>query len=224
MSSLKLGRVKGIDLYVHWTFLLLLIFWGLQGFQQGGVSEAVFNIVMITAVFGCVLLHELGHSLTALRFGIHTRDILLSPIGGIASLERIPREPKKEFLITIGGPAVNVAIAGIIFVLTFAVDPETLTNKAAFVVYDFFIQLMWVNVVLAIFNMLPAFPMDGGRILRATLAALMDYRQATVIAVRVGQVVAVGIALAAVFGYLSIIAILIAFFVFTAGEAELRSV
>lgn len=224
MSSFRIGRIAGIDLYVHWTFLLLLAFMGLQGFAAGGVATGLFNATLILAVFGCVLLHELGHSLTARYFGIHTWGITLLPIGGLASLERMPREPRQEFAITIAGPAVNVAIAGILFVLTHLVDQIATANQAVLIANAFAVQLMWINVVLAVFNMLPAFPMDGGRILRSVLAVWLDYRQATWIAVRVGQVVAVGIGLSAILGYLGLMALLIAFFVFVSGEEEARRV
>jgi Zn-dependent protease len=224
MQGWKIGRLFGIDLYVHWTFLLLLALYGFQGYQVGGINAAAYSAGLITAMFGCVVLHELGHSLTARRFGIETREITLSPIGGVAALERIPRRPREEFLITIAGPAVNVVIAGVLYGLLSLVDPRTITSPSMSVAYRFLSELMVINVVLAIFNMLPAFPMDGGRILRATLAVWLEYCTATKIAVRVGQVVAVGIGIAGIMGYFGIMAILIAVFVFMAGEAELKQV
>lgn len=222
VQSFKVGRVAGIDLYVHWTFLILLAFYAIQGLASGGIATALFNSALILAVFGCVLLHELGHSLTARRFGIGTWGITLTPIGGLASLERMPREPRLEFWITVAGPAVNVVIAALLYGLTSLVDVSAISSRAMFIGYTFLVQLMWINVGLVVFNLLPAFPMDGGRILRATLASWLNYRDATKIAVRVGQVVAVGIGIASILGYLSLMGLLIAYFVFISGEEELQ--
>jgi Zn-dependent protease len=224
VQPFRLGRVAGIDLYVHWTFPILLLYWCLQGFQTGGTTWGIFNALLIVAMFGCVLLHELGHSFAARYFGIGTWGISLSPIGGLAMLEYSPRNPKHEFWITVAGPAVNVAIAGVIYALISLVNPGDLTSRASWLIYEFVRQLMWVNIGMALFNLLPAFPMDGGRILRSVLASWMDYCRATRIAVRVGQVVAIGIAVSAFLGYFGLMALLIAYFVFTSGEEELQRV
>lgn len=186
--SIKIGRYAGIDVYLHVTFLLFLGFIGaaqmLSGAALGSVVEAV---LFFLAVFGCVLLHEFGHALTAGQFGIRTRDITLLPIGGVARLERMPDRPLQELWVAIAGPAVNV---GIVFLL---VAWLVITgNTVGGLDWDltegsFATRLLTVNLVLVIFNLIPAFPMDGGRVLRALLALRLDYAKATQIAATLGQ-------------------------------------
>lgn len=184
----KIARVAEIDIFVHVTFLAILAWAGLSEYGRTQTLEgALIGIAFISTVFAIVVLHELGHALTARRFGIKTRDIVLLPIGGVARLEKIPKNPREEFLVAIAGPAVNVVLAALIggiLVLTgqsgALFDPEILVNS-------FFGRLVWVNVALAIFNLLPAFPMDGGRVLRALLAMNMDHVRATRIAATLGQ-------------------------------------
>ncbi len=174
--SWKLGRVSGIDVYLHPTFLFVLAF---PQVTQGGW----LGLSVVLAGFGCVLLHEFGHALMARRFGIGTEDITLYPIGGVARLTRMPRSPGAELLIALAGPAVNVAIAAALLVLGLIGAPPV---WQAFGVY-----LFWLNVVLAVFNMIPAFPMDGGRVLRALLSGWLGRLRATVVAATIGQVLAV---------------------------------
>jgi Zn-dependent protease/predicted transcriptional regulator len=189
--SWKIGRVSGIDLRVHATFAILLIWLALLYYQDTGTAAGAARGVLFTlAMFGSVVLHELGHALTARRFGASTRDITLLPIGGVAHLEHIPTQPHQELWIALAGPAVTVGIAAAIYILLrvlglpvgFVKEATAHGERGAFLA-----QLMWVNVSLVIFNLLPAFPMDGGRVLRAVLAFRMDYLRATEVAARVGK-------------------------------------
>ncbi len=216
-SSWKFGRVAGIDLFLHPTFLLLL---AVAYLFDGGLLAVLFT----ASVFGCILLHELGHALTARRFGIGTQDITLYPIGGVARLERMPRAPIAELLITLAGPAVNVAIAAVLG-LTLAVGSLLHASGHLTLVGRFAQLLMSVNLLLAVFNLLPAFPMDGGRILRALLSGWLGRLRATEIAVGVGQVMALAIPL--VLLYLNVfnpLHIVLAAFLFLAAGAELNQV
>ncbi len=216
-GSWHLGRLAGIDVRIHWTFLLLPIWIYYSSLAAGsGAVAATVAVLLVFAIFGCVVLHELGHSLTARRFGIPTRDITLLPIGGVASLQRIPRSPWQELAIAIAGPAVNVVIATVLFALLPVLAATSIFSGG---VLAFFGQLAWVNVALVVFNMLPAFPMDGGRVLRALLAMGMPYRNATRLAASVGQVVAI---LFALFGLMSanLMLVILAGFVFLAGRGE----
>lgn len=188
----KIGQVKGIGIFIHWTFLLL-IGWILAMHIMSGDTAAgtLEGIVLILAIFGCVLLHELGHAFAARRFNVRTRDITLLPIGGVARLERIPEKPAEELWVALAGPAVNAAIAVVLFAGIFLLRGFQMQAEFTLVGGDFLVKLMYVNVILCVFNLLPAFPMDGGRVLRALLAMRMDYVRATQIAATVGQVMAV---------------------------------
>ncbi len=190
--SWKLGRVAGIDLRVHATFLLLVGWVALSNYFASGhqVGAAVGGVVFILSVFGIVVLHELGHALTARRFGIRTRDITLLPIGGVAQLERMPDQPKQELLVALAGPAVNVALAALLFGAIALTGGSVAINTDVPGTGSFLSQLFWVNVSLAAFNLLPAFPMDGGRALRAVLAMRTTSLRATRIAARVGRAMA----------------------------------
>jgi Zn-dependent protease len=208
--SWKLGRVAGIDLYVHATFLLVFMF--VPGLFEGG-SEAVSSIAMILSVFGCVLLHEFGHALMARRFGIETEDITLYPIGGVARLRRLPRAPGAELLITLAGPAVNFAIAAALLCLAWV-------GVFELSVWSIPGNLLLVNLLLGTFNLVPAFPMDGGRILRAILSGFLGRARATTIAAGVGRIMAVLFGLAAIFVTHSPFHLALAVFVYFAGRAE----
>ncbi len=199
--SATLGRFAGIDVKVHATFLLVLAWVGWSAWRAAGSLGVTFEaIAFVLAIFFCVVLHEFGHALTARRYGVETRDIILLPIGGVARLDRIPDNPRQELWIALAGPAVNVAIAGTVAAwLTLTgtwQSPEALAATGG----SFLERLVLVNVVLTLFNLLPAFPMDGGRILRALLGLHMRHVDATRIAARVGQLMAVGFAVLAFFG------------------------
>jgi len=217
--SLKLGKLLGIDLYVHFTFVLLLVFFGVHYWRATHNLDATLQgVVFIVALFGCVVLHELGHALMARRYGIKTRDITLLPIGGLARLEKMPEKPLQELWVTLAGPAVNVVIAivltlGLAATVGFSSMEQIGANGGSF-----WQRLIVLNLVLAAFNLLPAFPMDGGRILRALLALRLSRRRATVIAANVGQGMAV---LFVVFGFLyNPFLILIGIFVYLGAQAE----
>lgn len=222
--SLKLGTVAGIKIYMHWTFLILL---GWVFFLHFGPSRdlwlALQGVVFILALFGCVVLHELGHALTAKRYQIRTRDITLLPIGGVARLERMPRDPRQELWVALAGPAVNVVIAALLFA-ALALSGSAVGSDALVPGGGFWVQLMWVNLFLVAFNMLPAFPMDGGRVLRALLARKLDYARATVVAARIGQAMAVVFGLAGLFVAGNPFLLLIALFVFFGAQAEAQMV
>ena len=188
--SWKVGRLFGIPVYLHTTFLLLMGFILLAQWREGGnLVAAIGGVLFILAIFATVVLHELGHALTARRFGIRTKDITLLPIGGIARLERMPDVPRHELWVALAGPAVNLVIAAIVFsISTLAGTHPVLALPAdAAGTIDRFIA---INVWLSVFNLIPAFPMDGGRALRALLAERMDYVRATQIAASLGQGVA----------------------------------
>jgi Zn-dependent protease/predicted transcriptional regulator len=185
--STRIGTFAGIGVYVHATFLILIAWVGLAYWQaEQSIAAALAGVGFILALFACVVLHEFGHALTAARFGIKTRDITLLPIGGLARLERMPDDPRQELWVALAGPAVNVAIAALLFVFLQATGDLRL-SAVDMAGGSFLERLMIVNVFLVLFNMLPAFPMDGGRVLRALLAIRMEYMRATQIAATIGQ-------------------------------------
>ncbi|MDZ7773058.1 MAG: site-2 protease family protein [Balneolaceae bacterium] len=197
-ASLTLGRVKGIKIRVHWTFYLLLAWIVFLEVSRGSSLESMlWSVAFILVLFGCVVLHELGHSLTAMRFGISTRQITLLPIGGVASLEKMPEDPWEELLVALAGPAVNVIIALVLWMLLpvgafFSQNPEALQEALSVInAGNFLYLLLSANLLLVAFNMIPAFPMDGGRVLRALLAMRMDRVRATRAAALLGQGLAV---------------------------------
>ena len=224
-GSLRLGRIAGIKVFVHWTFFLLIGWIFTMHMMAGkGPAGSTMGVVFILSLFACVLLHELGHALAARRYGVATRDITLLPIGGVARLERIPRNPTQELVIALAGPAVNVVIALALLVGLAAAYGSGITHRVAELQSNFFVQLMAVNIFLVVFNMIPAFPMDGGRVLRALLARRLDYGRATVIAARVGQGIAVGFAVAGLFVLGNPMLLLVAVFVFFGARAESNAV
>ncbi len=220
MKSWKLTEVAGIGIYVHWSFLILPLLIAGSALSSGsGLAAAVEAVVFVLAIFGCVVLHELGHALTARQFGIGTRSITLLPIGGVASLDRMPQRPLHELAVALAGPAVNVVIAALLAAVLLATGTlSTMFNTVA-ISHSFLIRLLWANVGLVIFNMLPAFPMDGGRVLRSILAVFLPHVSATNVAATVGQVMA---GLFAIVGILSQqwMLVFVAAFVFFAGRAE----
>jgi Zn-dependent protease/CBS domain-containing protein len=199
--SLKLGRWLGIDVYVHFTFLLLLGFVGMVNWMtERTLGSAVTAVIFFTALFGCVLLHEFGHALAARAYGIATRDITLLPIGGLARLERMPEKPIQELWVALAGPAVNVVIAaGLLagLLLQGAWEPVSSLSLTQGSLLE---RLLMANVFLTLFNMLPAFPMDGGRVLRALLAMRLPYVRATSVAAAVGKGMAALFGIAGLFG------------------------
>ena len=185
-----LGRAAGIDVRVHWSFLAapLYIYWR---FHELGMPTVSLLIVLMLALFGCILLHEFGHALAARCFNVPTRDIIITPIGGMARLVRMPIKPVEELLITVAGPVVNLVIAGLFFLYLFlAGQPLSLLGDVQHAV-KFPQLMMWANVVLFLFNLIPAFPMDGGRILRSSLSIFLGHQRATKAAVVVGKILAI---------------------------------
>jgi len=216
--SLTIGSVAGTAIRIHVTFLLFLAWIFGVSYVSGGPQAAWNGLLFMVLLFLCVLLHEFGHIFTARAFGVTTPDVILLPIGGVARLERIPEQPSEEFLIAIAGPAVNVAIAAVLVVIGGAsLDPSHLgsieSNKVGLAE-----RLAAVNVFLALFNLIPAFPMDGGRVLRALLATRFGYVRATEIAASVGQAVAFVLGFIGLFG--DPLLIFIAVFVYLAAAAE----
>ncbi len=215
-KSYRLFDIHGIPIKVHGSLPLFLILAGLLINLGGGVSGFVLTVLLWTLAFGCVLLHELGHALAARRYGIPVREITLYPIGGVAALAYMPKNWRREFVIAIAGPAVNFALAGL-FALTYVLVPGAFLG-----------WLVAINLGLALFNLIPGFPMDGGRILRALLARTRSYYRATKIAVDVGRNVAIGMG---ALGFLSIFMPLaspmllpISIFIYFAAKAELARV
>jgi Zn-dependent protease/CBS domain-containing protein len=216
----RLGSVAGIDLYLHVTFVALLVWIAVSHLgQRHGLPGVAGALALNLAVFGVVVLHELGHALVARRFGINTRDITLWPIGGIARLERMPEKPRQELLVAAAGPAVNFALAGLLAGLMFLVGQPLAPGQVQLVGGSFLSTLLWINVSLGLFNLLPAFPMDGGRILRAALALRLDRERATAVAARIGKGMAV---LLGVLGLLAghTILVIIAIFVWMGAHGE----
>jgi len=192
--SWKLGTFAGIGVFMHATFTLLILWVVLREWGRSHDPSAVLrSVAFILLLFLCVVLHEFGHALTAKRFGILTRDITLLPIGGVARLERMPDDPKQEFWVAIAGPAVNVVIAAGLFLVLGAAGTLPTLEQLGSPRAPLLGQLMVVNVSLFLFNLLPAFPMDGGRILRAFLAMRMEYTRATQVAASIGQALALGL-------------------------------
>lgn len=184
----KLGEFRGIGVYVHATFLILIAIVVMGHWSQSqDWGRTLEGVVFVLAIFGCVVLHEFGHALTAARYGIRTRDITLLPIGGVARLERMPREPIQELWVALAGPAVNVVIAAVLFAWLTLTAGFTPVEQLSLGGGPFLERLLVVNVFLVAFNLLPAFPMDGGRVLRALLATRMEYTRATQIAASIGQ-------------------------------------
>lgn len=215
----KIGRFAGIDVYVHATFLLLIGWIGYTYWLESHQwSEVLKGILFILALFACVVLHEYGHALTARKYSIKTRDITLYPIGGVARLDRMPDKPIEELWVALAGPAVNVVIAALLLgyhVLTRGPLPlQSLTGMSG----DFLVRLLIVNIYLVAFNLIPAFPMDGGRVLRALLAMQLEYVRATQIAAGVGQ------GLALLFGFIGMLTnpslLFIALFVWIGASQE----
>ena len=221
--SIQLARVAGIDVRIHLTFLLLPAYFALVAYGKAGLPAAIGAVVYTLLVFLCVLLHEFGHALAARRYGIRTADITLWPIGGVARLERMPDKPLQELVVALAGPAVNVVIALVLALAlglsgSFFRDPGL--EPDVMQLWNLPYSLLAANIILVLFNLIPAFPMDGGRVLRALLATRLNYARATQIAATVGQICAI------IFGFIGFFwnggptLILIAFFIFMAASQE----
>ena len=242
-TSLTIFRVYDINVRVHWSFLLILAYgaFAYSTGPEGPLVGAIYGVITILLLFVCVTLHEFGHALVARHFGINVKSIMLLPIGGVANLETLPEKPVQEFLIAVAGPLVNFALAlALLPAAALAVGmemrsgtmPTTLVGMLSSMQSPGFVNLLLyllaMNLLLGLFNLLPAFPMDGGRILRSLLAMTMDYVRATRIAVLVGRFVAVLLALWGIFlwstGGGGVIMLLIAFFVYVGGGAEREAV
>jgi stage IV sporulation protein FB len=220
--SIPIARIAGTVVRLHVTFLLFLVWIGGSQWRLGGREAAFEGVLFIVLVFACVLAHEFGHILAARRYGIATPEVTLWPIGGVASLERIPDKPREELVVALAGPAVNVAIAAaIVLVLGLSLDSAAMTemeNPRA----GLLARLAAANIFLVVFNMIPAFPMDGGRVLRAVLAMRMNHAEATRIAARIGQGAAFLFALAGLFT--NPMLIVIGLFIYLAATAESQHV
>lgn len=193
--SFRIARVSGIDVRVHVTFALALIFFALNFAAPHGARGAAFGVLLICALFACLTLHELGRILVAQHLGVSVTEILLLPIGGVARLANEPRKPQHELLIALSGPLVNVAIALLLLLVLdhyrIPLDVNDLMSLAEPTPLALVRALFWGNAILALFNMLPALPMDGGRVFRALLSLSLGRSRATRIAAAVGQVIAI---------------------------------
>lgn len=231
-GSLRIFSVRGIDIKVHLTFPLILVWAAIQfGAVTGqGVQGALFGVIVTLLLFAIVILHELGHAFTALEFGVPITQIILLPIGGVAQMARMPDEPREELLVAIAGPAVNFVLAIVLWAAARAIGVSlapreivsSLRGMGSLELEAIFQYVFAANIFLAIFNLLPAFPMDGGRVLRALLAGWLEYGRATAIAVAVGQTMAW---LMGLWGFLGggFFLILIAIFIYVGASQEGQS-
>lgn len=216
---MKLGKWGGINVYIHWTFWILIAFYLVTVSMQSGPVAGIVAAAFVMSVFACVALHEFGHAGAAAYFGIRTLDITLLPIGGMARLERLPEKPYQELVVALAGPAVNFVIAaGLLPFVMLAALPTPETAGEMFRL-GFAEQLLAANLILAVFNLLPAFPMDGGRVLRSLLAMRMGHLRATEAAARVGRWMALFLGIMGL--YYNWMLVLLAVFIFVAGTAEL---
>lgn len=220
--SFQIGKLFGIPIRVHVTFLLLLFFIGIVGSRQSGGAGAIFGMVSIVFIFLCVVLHEIGHSLMAIRYGINVKDIVLMPIGGVSRMEDIPEDPKKEITISLVGPLVSFGLAFILFFIARVTGQSVDIRGLSLFSGNLIGNLFWINLILGMFNLAPAFPMDGGRVLRGILSTTTDSLRATKIAVSVGQAFAILLFFFGVFfnWWMALIAI----FIYLGAEGEERMV
>jgi Zn-dependent protease/CBS domain-containing protein len=222
--SFSIGRFGPTTLRVHVTFFLLLAWIGVSAWQKGGASAAAVSVLFIVLLFACVVLHEFGHILMARRFGIETPDVTLLPIGGVARMPRMPEKPSQELAVAIAGPMVNVAIAALLLLFLPPIDPEA-WQRIDDPRISFLYRLAFANIFLVIFNMIPAFPMDGGRVLHALLAMKVGAARATQLAATLGQALAFALGfLGLVYGNPILIFIAIFVYIAAAGEAQMSAV
>ena len=219
--SFPVGKVFGIPIRVHYTFLLLLAFIWYAESSIYGPQTGLNSVILWLLIFLCVLLHELGHSRVAQSYGLNIVSIVLLPIGGVSQITDIPKDPIKEVNITIAGPIVNFVIAGLLFAVGKLLDPSLAFSQISLQSGNILVDLFWANVMLGVFNIIPAYPMDGGRILRGILAMKRDYVEATRLAADVGKLFAIGFI---VFGlFYNWWLILIGIFVFSAATSEMAT-
>ncbi len=220
--SFQIGKLFTIPIRLHATFLLLLFFISIFGFRHAGISGAVFGMTSIVFIFFCVVLHEIGHSLMAIHYGIEVKDIVLMPIGGVSRMEEIPEDPRKEITISVVGPLVSFGLAFVFFLLTKMRGQSIAVGGLSLFNGNLIANLFWINLILGGFNLIPAFPMDGGRVLRGILSTTMDSLKATKIAVSVGQVFAILLFFFGIFfnWWMALIAI----FIYLGAEGEERMV
>ena len=222
--SLKLGRFAKIDVFLHWTFILAPLYLVYEWRWQRNLPWSTVAILLglLMAAFASVLLHEYGHALMARSFGIGTKDIIITPIGGLARLEGMPRKAFEELLITIAGPLVNLVIAALIAIYLWTSGGKWWPSAGFEGLTEVPVVLMWMNIALFLFNLIPAFPMDGGRILRSGLSLVMEHRKATLCAAVLGMILAVSFAVTG-FWMKQYPFILIGGFVFFAAYFEIKS-
>lgn len=218
MGAWRIATIRGIPIKIHWTFFILPAFYGLGA---GSTAGAVRGVVFILLLFTCVVLHELGHSIAAQHYGIPVKEILLLPLGGVAQMTRLPRRPLHEFVVAIAGPMVNIVIVILLgLIVPSVLDVQRLSQQAAAMAgVDLLRDLAITNLYLAGFNLLPAFPMDGGRVLRALLNTVLSYENATLIASWVGRIFAAGFTVLGV-GIGNWVLVLIGVFIFFGAGAE----
>ena len=220
-GSIKLGNIAGIGIFIHWTFSLIIAYIIFSSYQAGhNAEQIIWSVIFILSIFITVFLHELGHALAAKWHNVKTKDITILPIGGVARLERIPEKPKVELIVAIAGPAVNIALALItsLFITIPSVKDLTIQLAGGVNQNNFFLNFFIVNIWLAVFNLIPAFPMDGGRVLRAILAMKFQRNIATNIAARIGQLLAVGFVFLGFFS--NPFLVFIGLFIFLGAQAE----
>lgn len=217
--SITVGQIAGTAIRIHVTFLLFLLWIAVSDYSTGGLEAAKFSVVFIVLIFACVVAHEFGHILTARTFGVKTPEVILFPIGGVANMERIPEDPWQELLIAIAGPMVNVVIAALLILLggLAAGDLQATNLEQATLVQ----RLAFTNIALVVFNLVPAFPMDGGRVLRALLAMRLGLQRATAIAAKLGQAFAFLFVVAGLF--LNPMLIFVGLFIYIAAASELQA-
>ncbi|NLB60392.1 MAG: hypothetical protein GX806_04905 [Lentisphaerae bacterium] len=218
LSAYQIARLWSIPIRVHFSLLLFLplIAWQFSVLMGAGLMAWLWGLAVAVGLFASVALHELGHALVALRMGFRVREILLLPIGGVAQLERLPTRPRQELAIALAGPGVSLLLSLLLWFVAQLVYPG---------------KIMWlglllakINVVLAIFNLLPAFPMDGGRVFRAVLTPLAGRRRATRLAAGLGRILAIGLALLGIYPPFNLLLVAIAFFIYASAGAEYRLV
>lgn len=221
-GAYRLGTYSGISVYLHWTFLAMMV--GIFSFylwNGASIVAALLSLSLVGLVFGCVILHEYGHALMARRFGVPTKDITMYPIGGVARLAHLPREPKQELFIALAGPAVNVVLG--FFFLILAGSTQSISSLSTLSTSAIPSLMVYINFAMAAFNMIPAFPMDGGRVLRAGLATRMTFERATQIAGLVGMGIAVVFAIVG-FVTVNVVLIFVGVFVYFGARQEIMQV